>query len=269
MKRTEYFADQSRNKLVDFDGNISYSDWKNDRQWEIVKCKTIRIETREDCDNKEVIPIYQTETKEVNFSGVCKKNEYKIMIGNKTVKHYTRKSRVITTDFDGNVSYGEWRIIAEYKKEEGWESSQFELYKYYKAKNHVHPLKYLDTTMDNGWKCNECEWGMDKSKIVKRFGCMQCDYNLCEKHMLKYHDKNFIYNDSNERYLYLFKKAYYSKKHEHPLIFLDKSRETDWVCDGIKLDNKKCYSVITDSKQSKGIPRFRSMNVILTYVKIV
>jgi len=230
MKRIEYFADQSRNKLVDFDGNISYSDWKNDRQWEIVKSKTIRTETREDCDNKEVIPIYQTETKEENFSGVCKTSEYKIMIGNKTVKHYTRKRRVITTDFDGNVSYGEWRIIAEYKKEEDWESSQFELYKYYKATTHVHPLKYLDTTMDNGWKCRECEWGMDKSRIVKRFGCMQCDYNLCEKHMLEYHDKNFIYNDSNDRYLYLFKKAYYSKRHEHPLIFLDKSEDTGWLC---------------------------------------
>ena len=55
------------------------------------------------------------------------------MIGNKTVKHYTRKRRVITTDFDGNVSYGEWRIIGKYEEVEDWESSKFELYKYYKA----------------------------------------------------------------------------------------------------------------------------------------
>ena len=61
--------------------------------------------------------------------------------------------------------------------------------------------------MDNGWDCRECEWGMDKSIIVKRFGCMQCDYNLCEKHMLEYHDKNFIYNDSFIQKSLLFRKT--------------------------------------------------------------
>ena len=46
MKRTEFFANQSRNKLVDYDGNISYSDWKNDKEWEVVKNKIIEVENK-------------------------------------------------------------------------------------------------------------------------------------------------------------------------------------------------------------------------------
>ena len=33
-------------------------------------------------------------------------------------------------------------------------NNNFELYKYYKSSTHNHPLKYLGTTMGNGWKCD-------------------------------------------------------------------------------------------------------------------
>jgi len=142
-----------------------------------------------------------------------------------------------------------------------------ELYKYYKATTHNHPLKYLDTTMDNSWRCNAnylpggCLSGsnnINKSKNFKRFRCMQCDYDLCEKCMLKYYDdKCIIKNDnSNNRNLYLFKKNYYSQAHPHPMIFLDKSEENGWACDGRNFINK-CFSGITDYNQTRGIPRFR------------
>ena len=143
----------------------------------------------------------------------------------------------------------------------------FELYKYYKAAIHEHPLKYLDTTMDAKWICDASDLqcgclsgsnNINLSKNFKRFRCMQCNYDLCEKCMIKYYDdKAIIKNDnSNNRNLYLFKKPYYSLAHEHPLIFLDKSSENGWACDGRNLI-KKCFSGITDFNQTKGIPRFR------------
>ena len=143
----------------------------------------------------------------------------------------------------------------------------FELYKYYKSVTHEHPLKYLDTTMDNKWICDAtslhqgCLSGSNNinlSKNLKRFRCMQCNYDLCEKCMIKYYDdKAIIKNDnSNNRNLYLFKKPYYSLAHDHPLIFLDKSSENGWACDGRNLI-KKCFSGITNFNQTKGIPRFR------------
>ena len=47
-KRTECFANQSRNKFIDFDGNITYSDWKNDKEWEIVKMEKVETEIKKE-----------------------------------------------------------------------------------------------------------------------------------------------------------------------------------------------------------------------------
>ena len=121
--------------------------------------------------------------------------------------------------------------------------------------------------MDNGWYCDAknliggCVSGLNEfniSKNFKRFRCMQCDYDLCEKCMIKFYDNKWIIknNNSNNRYLYLFKKTYYSTVHEHPLVFLDKSFENGWECDGRSLTGK-CLSGITGFNQTHGIPRFR------------
>ena len=145
--------------------------------------------------------------------------------------------------------------------------NNFELYKYYKSTTHNHPLKFLDDTMDNGWICNGrllsggCLNNITDYKQtngIKRFRCMQCGYDLCEKCFNKYFDKNFVVinDDSNNRGLYLFKKQYLSQAHEHPLIFLDKSKEDGWACNG-KFFTNKCLSGITDFNQTKNIPRFR------------
>ena len=147
------------------------------------------------------------------------------------------------------------------------ENNNFEIYKYYKSTTHEHPLKFLDTTMDNGWACdgrkltNKCFSGITgfkQTKGIKRFRCIQCDYDLCELCMKNYYDQNYkIQNDnSNNRGLFLFQKLYYNKAHQHPLLFLDKSKDNGWICDGRKF-NQKCFSGITDYNQTKGIPRFR------------
>ena len=71
MKRTEYFANQSRNKLVDFDGNISYSDWKNDKEWEIVKMKKVETEIKNgELVNSTTEPIYEMRNICERFLGV-------------------------------------------------------------------------------------------------------------------------------------------------------------------------------------------------------
>jgi len=145
----------------------------------------------------------------------------------------------------------------------------FELYKYYKATCHEHPLKYLDTTMDNGWACDGKDLpskclsgikGFKQTKGIKRFRCIQCNYDLCELCLKKYYDDKYkIKNDnSNNRSLYLLNKEYFTNVHKHSLIFIDKTKDTGWCCNG-KILPKKCFSGITDFKQSYGIPRFRCM----------
>ena len=79
--------------------------------------------------------------------------------------------------------------------------TNYELYKYYKSTTHNHPLKYLDTTMDNGWRCDgrnlpgKCLSGITdfyQTTKLKRFRCMQCDYDLCIKCMNKYYDNKYL-----------------------------------------------------------------------------
>jgi len=117
MKRTEYFANQSRNKLVDYDGNISYSDWKNDKEWEIVKNKIIEVETTTETVKTEVEPIYETRNICKRFLGVCIKNDYvQVKVGEKTIETYEDRKRNKITDFDGNISYENWEVINTYTK---------------------------------------------------------------------------------------------------------------------------------------------------------
>ena len=144
----------------------------------------------------------------------------------------------------------------------------FELYKYYKATVHEHPLKFLDLTMDNNtWACDGMKLpsmclskitNSRQSKGIKRFRCMQCNFDLCDLCMKKYYDQNFeIKNDSsNNRGLYFLKRQYPTLVHKHPLTFLDKTKDNGWSCNGMNLD-EKCFSGITGFDQTKNIPRFR------------
>ncbi len=146
--------------------------------------------------------------------------------------------------------------------------NNYELYKYYKATVHEHPLKFLDMTMNTGWICdgaklpNKCISGIndfDQTSTLQRFRCVQCDYDLCENCMDKYYDKNYaIKNDnSNNRDIYLLDKRYYTSIHKHPLIFLGIGKPNDiWVCNGRDLA-EKCFSGINYFNETMDIPRFR------------
>ena len=117
MKRTEYFANQIRDKLVDYDGNISYTDWKNDKQWEIVKNKIIDVETATELVKSVTEPIYGKRNVRKRILGICYSNEYyDVVVGHKTINTYEDRRRNKITDFDGNISYGDWEVIKTYTR---------------------------------------------------------------------------------------------------------------------------------------------------------
>ena len=116
MKRIEYFADQSRDKLVDYNGNITYSDWKNDKEWEIVKNKIIEVEYKNgELINSVTTPIYEQRQRKRRVLGVCVGfDTWMEHVGNKVVNTYVDKKRNKITDFDGNISYDDWVIVKTY-----------------------------------------------------------------------------------------------------------------------------------------------------------
>ena len=118
MKRIEYFADQSRFKLVDYYGNVTYSDWKNDKQWEIVKNEKIEIENKiGECIKTERTPIYEKRGRKKRVLGVCVGFEHwDEYVGDRVINTFVDKKRNKITDFDGNVSYEDWVITKTYTK---------------------------------------------------------------------------------------------------------------------------------------------------------
>ena len=117
MKRTEFFANQSRNKLIDYDGNISYTNWKNEKQWEIVKNKKIEYETENALVQIRKEPIIERRVKKKRILGITiKKIHYDEVVGERTIKTYEFRKREKITDFDGNISYGDWKVIRTYTK---------------------------------------------------------------------------------------------------------------------------------------------------------
>ena len=204
---------------------------------------------------------------------ICKMKISKRLIKEKNKIVYRHLLNLIVKCHENDCDWkGIWNEYKDHLKnvhniELNYNSNYYELYKYYKATIHIHPLKYLDTTMDNGWYCdgkylpNKCLGEIeecDKSKAQKRFRCVECDYDLCEKCMNKYYDPKFIIknDETNNRSLYLINKKYLSQIHEHPLIFLDKTEDNGWICNGKDLING-CFSNIESTNQSIGIPRFK------------
>ena len=49
------------------------------------------------------------------FLGVCVRNGYvQVCVGQKTTNTHADNTREKTTDFDGNISYGAWKVIKTY-----------------------------------------------------------------------------------------------------------------------------------------------------------
>ena len=117
MKRTEYFANQSRNKLIDYDGNISYTNWKNEKEWEIVKTKTIEYDTQNCPVQISKEPRYAQREIKTDILGIFHFSQtYNQVVGESSNTTYEIRRRKKITDFDGKISYGDWEVIKTYSK---------------------------------------------------------------------------------------------------------------------------------------------------------
>lgn len=146
----------------------------------------------------------------------------------------------------------------------------FHLGEVYKSKIHPDKLKFVGKTLDP-WKCHciingNCISGnINEEQIpdINHFSCLKCDFNLCEKCMRYYYESNTnsnlielsIENKKTEKSIYDLNQLYLSKVHKHLLKYLGVT-DSEWFCDGRKLENK-CYSGTTDIGQNQNIPRFR------------
>ena len=110
LTRTRTYADQTRNMQISYNDVVSYSNWINTRTWTKVDKKIIK----EDIDRKHKIGETRVARyREEKYGG----RRYGIA-GPRSTRHvydhtdvtttYEDRKRNIITDYDGNVSYGDW-----------------------------------------------------------------------------------------------------------------------------------------------------------------
>ena len=114
MQRTEFFANQSRSKLIDYDENESYTDWKNEKQWEIVKNKIIEPEIKNFAVQINKEPVYGTKTIDTSILFFKFSESYNQVIGEKSNTTFETRKRNKITDFDGKESYTDCEVIRTY-----------------------------------------------------------------------------------------------------------------------------------------------------------
>ena len=114
MQRTEFFANQSRSKLIDYDKNESYTDWKNEKQWDIVKNKKIEVEIKNFAVQINKEPVYGTKTIDTSILFFKFSESYNQVIGEKSNTTFETRKRNKITDFDGKESYTDWEVIRTY-----------------------------------------------------------------------------------------------------------------------------------------------------------
>ena len=130
----------------------------------------------------------------------------------------------------------------------------YELNKSYLCKEHKHLLRYLGV-IGSRWVCDgsklekKCFSGItdfNQTKIIPRFNCKKCDFDLCLKCMDKYliKSENHIINDE-----------YTSPKYKHSLKYIGINKDK-WRCDGKGLF-QDCLSNLNDVDVHPNVPRFR------------
>ena len=112
LTRTRTYANQTRNKQIAYNGEVSYSDWVNTKTWTKVDRKTIREETQNRVKVNEVRnQVYEKHGSRRYLVAGPKKQKY---VGTDVTTTYEDRKRNVITDYDGNVSYGEWVTIRTY-----------------------------------------------------------------------------------------------------------------------------------------------------------
>jgi hypothetical protein len=114
--RIRRYEDQEREKRTDFDGRTTYSDWKTSCTREERQSSSVRTETKTECAKTTYEPISREKPCGLRRWGLVGPHDHhkKIKIGEKPVHHMEELQREVRTDFDGHVTYGDWRVIRQW-----------------------------------------------------------------------------------------------------------------------------------------------------------
>jgi hypothetical protein len=113
--RVQVYEDQQRERRIGYDGRtITYGDWTATRRWDVVSSSSVQNETRTKCVRENRTPVFRTERcgprRVLGLFG--RRIGRKQVWDHDDVTHtYETEEREIKTDFDGEITYGDWRVV--------------------------------------------------------------------------------------------------------------------------------------------------------------
>jgi hypothetical protein len=114
--RIQTYENREREKRTGYDGHtITYSDWKVTRTWQNRQTRSSRTETRTVCVRENREPIFETEKYGGRRYGLCgPRKTRQVQCGEKVTRYMQEEAREVYTDFDGRISYSDWRVIRQW-----------------------------------------------------------------------------------------------------------------------------------------------------------
>jgi hypothetical protein len=114
--RIQTYEDQERDKRTGYDGHtITFSEWKAIRTWQNRQSRSSRTETETNCVSEHREPIFRTEKYGSRRYGFCgPRSTRQVKCGETVTRNMEERSRNIYRDFDGNISYGDWKVIRQW-----------------------------------------------------------------------------------------------------------------------------------------------------------
>jgi hypothetical protein len=113
--RIHVYEDQQRERRIGYDGQtMTYGDWTATRRWDITSSSSVRTETNTQTIRENRTPVFRWEKYgPPRYLGLFgpRRGERQVWDHDDVTHTYETRTREIKTDFDGNVTYGNWQVI--------------------------------------------------------------------------------------------------------------------------------------------------------------
>jgi hypothetical protein len=113
--RIRMYEDQQRERRIAYDGRtITYGEWTPTRKWDVRHSSSVRTETQTKCIGETTTPVFRWEEcgRRRHFGLAGPRDDRRQVWDYNIVTHtYAEEVREVKTDFDGNVSQGDWRQV--------------------------------------------------------------------------------------------------------------------------------------------------------------
>jgi hypothetical protein len=118
--RIRVYEDQQRERRIAYDGRtVTYGNWTATRQWDVRHSSSVRTERETRKIGETTTPVFRWEEcgrrRHFGMAGP-RDGRRQVLDHNEVTETYEERTREIRTDFDGQVTYSDWRKVRDWTR---------------------------------------------------------------------------------------------------------------------------------------------------------